>query len=125
MNFLRGQLRVDGTSLTWTANGHALALPAEWATRLGAAPGYEDVYLGVRPENVAILDQPDGSTLLADVYVSEALGNETLVRLQVGGQELVARADANYEPKIAGQVWVQPDMRRAHLFDARTDQRVI
>ena len=57
--------------------------------------------------------------------MSEALGNETLVRLQVAGQELVARADANYEPEIGSRVWVQPDLRRAHLFDARTDQRIV
>jgi multiple sugar transport system ATP-binding protein len=125
MNFLRGRLHADGAALAWTANGHALELPPEWGATLRAAQAYEDVYFGVRPENVAILDQPDGSALPAEVYVSEALGNETLVRLQVGGQQLVARADANYEPAIGGHVWVQPNLSRAHLFDARTDQRIV
>ena len=63
--------------------------------------------------------------LPAEVYLAEALGNETLVRLQVGGQELVARADASYEPAIGAHVWVQPDLRHAHLFDARTEQRIV
>ncbi len=126
MNFLRGRLSVDGSGLAWTGNGHSLALPPEWfSTLTNASAAYEDVYFGVRPENVAILDQPDGSALPADVYVSEALGNETLVRLQVGGQELVARADADYAPAIGGHVWVKPDLARAHLFDARTDQRIV
>jgi len=126
MNFLRGALRIDAGLLAWTANGHVLALPPQWSnTLLNASPAYEDVYFGVRPENVAILEQSDGSALPAEVYVSEALGNETLVRLQMAGQELVARADANYEPAIGGHVWVKPDLRRAHLFDARTDQLIL
>jgi multiple sugar transport system ATP-binding protein len=125
MNFLRGRLSSEGSDLAWTANGLRLPLPMEWTASLRAAPAYEDVYFGVRPENVAILDQPDGSALPADVYVSEALGNETLVRLQVAGQELVARADAAYEPAIGGQVWVKLNLSRAHLFDARTDQRIV
>ena len=126
MNFLRGRLHMDDGLLAWTANGLALALPPQWATTLlNASPAHEDVYFGVRPENVAILDQPDGSALPADVYVSEALGNETLVRLQVAGQELVARADASYEPAIGGHVWVKPNLSRAHVFDARTDQRIL
>lgn len=78
-----------------------------------AAPAYPEVYLGVRPENVGVLDEPDGTSLPAEVYVSEALGNETLVRRQVSGQELVARADASYEPDVGARVWVRPDLRRA------------
>jgi multiple sugar transport system ATP-binding protein len=125
MNFLRGTLRRDGTGLSWSSDAYTLPLPAQWATTLQALPGYADIYLGVRPENVAILEQANASALPADVYVSEALGNETLVRLQLGAQELVARADANYEPEIGRQVWLQPDLRRAHLFDARTDQLIV
>ncbi len=125
MNFLRGRLSADGDSLVWTANGLSLALPSEWAGSLRAASASAEVYFGVRPENVAILDQSDGASLPAEVYVSEALGNETLVRLQVAGQELVARADASYEPAVGGQVWVKPDLSRAHLFDARNDQRIV
>ena len=89
-----------------------------------ASGGTEDVLLGIRPEHVAVLSEPVGASLPAEVYVSEALGNETLVRLQVGGQELVARADASYEPPIGGRVWISPDLRHAHLFDARTEQRI-
>jgi multiple sugar transport system ATP-binding protein len=124
MNFLRGQLHADNASLAWTSNGHRLQLPAAWTATLSAGSDYADVHLGVRPENVVIQSQPDGASLPAEVYVAEALGNETLVRLQVAGQELVARADATYEPEVGSKVWVRPNLDRAHLFDAR-DQRSI
>jgi multiple sugar transport system ATP-binding protein len=101
-------------------------LPSEWVSAVRASSSTQDVVLGVRPENVAIVDESaDGAALPGEVYVSEALGNETLVRLQVAGQELVLRADASVEPEIGTGVWVRPDLRRAHLFDAQTESRII
>jgi len=120
---LHDSLQAEDGTLAWTANGTRLALPSEWSSMLKAS-GTEDVLLGIRPEHVAVLSEPVGASLPAEVYVSEALGNETLVRLQVGGQELVARADASYEPPIGGRVWISPDLRHAHLFDARIEQRI-
>jgi multiple sugar transport system ATP-binding protein len=122
MNVLRGRLRVDAGQLEWTADGCRVALPEAWGSGLA---GSDEVLLGVRPENVAVLPAADEAALPAEVYVSEALGNETLVRLQVAGQQVVARADASYEPPTGTRVWLRPDMRRAHLFDARTEQRII
>ncbi len=81
--------------------------------------------LGVRPENVLFVPEGDAGALPAEGYVAEALGNETLVRLQVGSQELVARADVSYEPAVGSRLWVRPDPRRAHLFDARSEQRIV
>jgi multiple sugar transport system ATP-binding protein len=124
MNFLLGHLEADSGTLAWASDGQRLPLPAAWAARLGARAGDEGVYLGARPEDLRIVDQADGGSLPAEVYVSEELGNETLVRLQVARQEVVVRAAAGYEPEIGARVWVQPDLRRAHLFDATSSERI-
>jgi multiple sugar transport system ATP-binding protein len=124
MNFLLGRLETDAGQLAWAFNGQRLPLPAEWAGQLSDGRTYAGVHLGVRPEDVRLLDRPARASLPAEVYVSEALGNETLVRVQVDGQELVVRADASYEPEVGAHVWVEPDLRRAHLFDASTDNRI-
>jgi multiple sugar transport system ATP-binding protein len=126
MNFLRGTVTASADRLLWSTNGYALSLPPEWSTAVRAASTTQEVLLGVRPENVAVADQTSGDdSLPAEVYVSEALGNETLVRLQVAGQELVLRADASFEPEIGTEIRVRPDLRRAHLFDAQTETRII
>jgi multiple sugar transport system ATP-binding protein len=119
MNFLRGQLHSEGSRLSWTSDGQSLPLPAAWTAT------HENVVFGVRPEDVEILSQPEAASLPAEVYVAEALGNETLVRLQVGNQELVARAGADYEADIGSRVWIKPNLERAHLFDARDERRII
>ena len=125
MNFLKGTLSSTDGELGWSTNGVRIPLPREWAAAIDAGPTRGDVFLGVRPENVGFVDQPDQASLPAEVYVSESLGNETLVRLQVHGQELVARADANYEPEVGTRVWLRVDLNRAHLFDAVDEQCII
>jgi multiple sugar transport system ATP-binding protein len=125
MNFLKGTLTGENGRLSWVANGHVVGLPPDWAARVTSASVQGDVLLGVRPEDVTIIDQSDDAALPAEVYVSEALGNETLVRLQVSGQTLVARADASFEREIGARVWVKPNLLRAHLFDSRTESLIV
>ncbi|HEY3057878.1 MAG TPA: ABC transporter ATP-binding protein [Chloroflexota bacterium] len=123
MNFLKGDVQRENGTLMWTTEGHRVALPAEWTFVVEAANPDGAVLLGIRPENVSVV--AEGGGLPAEVYVAEALGNETLVRLQIGRQELVARADASYEPAVGTRVWVKPDLRRAHLFDATSEERIV
>jgi multiple sugar transport system ATP-binding protein len=125
MNFLTGTLSAENGKLSWASNGHRVGLPADWTSSITSAGTKGDVFLGVRPEDVSIVDQEGEATLPAEVYVSEALGNETLVRLQLNGQELVARADASFEPEIGARVWVKPNLSRAHLFDAKSETRIV
>jgi multiple sugar transport system ATP-binding protein len=124
MNFLLGRLETEAGQLAWASNGRRLPLPADWAGRLSDGRTYDRVQLGVRPEDVRIVDQPNAASLPAEVYVSESLGNETLVRVQVEGQEMVVRTEASYEPAVGARVWVEPNLRRVHLFDATTSNRI-
>jgi multiple sugar transport system ATP-binding protein len=97
----------------------------EWTATLERANLNESVVLGVRSEDVSLASEADTLSLPAEVYVAEALGNETLVRLRMDGQELVARAGADYDAPIGSHLWVRPNLARAHLFDAATQQRII
>ncbi len=125
MNFLQGRLSSGDGVLAIEVEGHRLALPGEWTTAVARDGPWESVYLGVRPEDVAVLAGPEPASTPAAVYVTEALGNETLVRLQLGEQELVARADASFESGPGQRVWLRPNLRRAHLFDGATRTLVV
>jgi multiple sugar transport system ATP-binding protein len=125
MNFLRGTLQASADQLSWSCGGHALALPKEWEAELARAGGNASVVLGVRSEDVTLESPEREAGLPAEVFVADALGNETLVRLQLDGQELVARAGAEYDAAIGEHVRVRPNLSRAHLFDATTQQRII
>jgi multiple sugar transport system ATP-binding protein len=125
MNFLNGQLQADGDRLAWSANGHRLELPPDWVDPLNRAALSGSAVLGVRSEDLSIQADGDAASLPADVYVAEALGNETLVRLRTAGQELVARAPADFDPPIGARLWIRPNLGRAHLFDRASEQRIV
>jgi multiple sugar transport system ATP-binding protein len=76
--------------------------------------------LGVRPEDVRV-DAPGESSFAATVYVSEPLGGETVVDLQVGHLLVKALTPASVEVKQDAQVQVSLDPSRLHLFTSEGD----
>ncbi len=76
-----------------------------------------EIYLGVRPEHVSLV-APDQGTGPADVRGVEPLGPDTLVRLDAGGQPLVARVHGISDLRAGDRVGVKLDRRQLHLFDA-------
>ena len=76
-----------------------------------------EIYLGVRPEHVGLVD-PDQGLGPAQVRVVEPLGAETLVRLDAGGQSLVARVPGLRDFRPGDRVGVKVDRQHVHLFDA-------
>ena len=87
------------------------------AVGLDSPPGAE---VGIRPEHVML-----GETgVAATVTLVEPIGSETLVHLRVGDTELVARVAAEAAPGVGEAVRVSALRRHAHLFDARTGERL-
>ena len=76
-----------------------------------------EIYLGVRPEHVSLV-APDQGIGTADVRGVEPLGPDTLVRLDAGGQPLVARVHGISDLRAGDRVGVKLDRRQLHLFDA-------
>jgi multiple sugar transport system ATP-binding protein len=74
------------------------------------------VTLGIRPEHVHVLTQPQDGAIPASVYVTELMGNETFVFLSVGSQRLIARAAADFRAEVESTVWLRFESERAHFF---------
>jgi multiple sugar transport system ATP-binding protein len=119
MNFLDG--RVDAAERRFLNRDFALRLNPQTLTRLR---GQERVTLGVRPEDVRIATQEQADALPAKVYVTELMGNETFVFLQLGAEKLVARAHADLRLEIEATVWLSFDERKLHFFEAATGARL-
>jgi multiple sugar transport system ATP-binding protein len=71
--------------------------------------------LGVRPEDIRV-EAADEDSFPATVYVSEPLGGETVVDLQVGELLVKALAPSSVEVSQDAQVQVSLDPARLHLF---------
>jgi len=109
MNVLHGRGRAGDKGRVIEAG--SLIIPVELSTYEG------ELQLGIRPEYVGLcaVDQGVGNV---DVLVVEPLGSETLVHLNAGGQQLVARIPGFSDVRVGTRVGVKLDRRRLHLFDA-------
>ena len=56
----------------------------------------------------------------ASVYVTEQMGNETLVFLRAGSSRLIARAPADFRAEPEQPAWLALERDRLHLFDAES-----
>lgn len=75
-----------------------------------------EVSLGLRPEHIHVLTQPEDGAIPASVYVTELMGNETFVFLSVGPHRLIARAPADFRAEVEAPVWLRLEVEKAHFF---------
>jgi multiple sugar transport system ATP-binding protein len=104
--------RIDGTHAMLGAQ--AIVLPQPLAAR-GAKTG-KPVF-GIRPENITLQANGSSQPIDARVVLTEPLGAETLVTLEIGGQELVARCAASFASAPGTTLPVYMDPVHMHLFD--------
>jgi len=118
MNFIDGELQ--GQCLVTL--GVDLPLSAAQTAALDNAT--RALTLGIRPEHVKVSAVPVDGWLRASVYVTELMGSEAFVFLEVGGNRLVARASADFRAEPETSVWLNLDMARAHFFEPHSGRRI-
>src|SRR5450830_1485528 len=117
MNFLPGTLR--------RSNG-AVRVELSDGTQLDAPPrsGGEDgqpVIFGTRPEHLTLVD---AGGIAAHVVVMEPTGMDTFIACRHEGVDLSAVFRERHDFAPGSTIHLQPDLQRAHLFDAGTGQRL-
>jgi multiple sugar transport system ATP-binding protein len=84
-----------------------------------------DVLLGVRPEFVAVSAQPNGgSSIQAQVYTRQVLGNQILYDLQVGANHVLAVTSSREQFAVDDQVFVEFSWDDVLAFDRATEARI-
>jgi multiple sugar transport system ATP-binding protein len=83
-----------------------------------------DAILGVRPEDVEISITDQKGWLPARVYVTEEMGNETIVVLNDGETRITARAPAGLRLDFDAPVWFRFRPEKLHWFDPATNSRL-
>lgn len=119
MNFLPVEVKAP---LLITHADFRLTLPEVWETVLQTYDG-RTVTLGIRPEHLS-LSVPAPKNLCGIVQRVEALGSETYLTVEITGQILQARVDADHAVRIGEEVWLAIAPNRIHLFDPKTDEAI-
>ena len=117
MNFLPATLRrAAGDAIVELADGTRLAAPAG----AGGSDG-QPVIMGLRPEHLTLAERG----IPSKVVVVEPTGADTFVACRHEGAEfsVVFRERHDFAPGTT--IHLQPDLQRAHLFDAASGQRLV
>ncbi len=115
MNFLKGQVKSNGSASFEGPNGVKLPLASAPANSEGRPAVY-----GVRPEHFTIAD--DG--VEAEIVVVEPTGSETQVFAKLGGEQVVAVFRERHQFNPGDKIRLKPDPALVHLFDETTGKRL-
>jgi len=109
---------IDGTVEKESFTARRSDVSVDLPPGLSSAAG--DVTLGIRPENVELVDDPDEYTFLADVQLVELLGNVQIVHFDLGGEEFLAELHSDAKVEQDGQYHVRIDPAKTHIFDGQS-----
>jgi len=126
MNFLEG--KIDFANRCFVSDEIILKLDDEQiegvSTACGSGRVNANITIGFRPEHIAVsVEKRDGWTP-AKVYVTELMGNETFIFLEIGKSKFIARTEADFRADFGMNVFVKFEMNKAHFFDAATDEAI-
>ena len=126
MNFIEGKLVKKDNGVFFEFDNESVKIPDEKvkAEEVAAYIGKE-VVLGIRPEDIhdsdeAIAKNPNG-IVSAFVDVTEMMGAETYLYLQIAGHQFVARVGQSSTAKMNDTIKVAFDCDKIHLFDKETE----
>jgi multiple sugar transport system ATP-binding protein len=128
MNFFEATL-VEADGKVWVDGGtFRLEIPPK---HLDLARKYKgnQVVFGTRPEDIQMREYaPPGiapAFMQAQVDVTETMGNEIFAYLLTGKKSFVARLDPRSRTHVGETIDLTVNMDNMHLFDPKTEQRLV
>jgi multiple sugar transport system ATP-binding protein len=111
MNILAGELQADQRAFA-VAGGRVTVDER----RLAACAEGGVTEIGVRPEDLRLVEPGQAGALAGDIYVVEPMGNETIVDVLLGGVRVRVRAERGWRAAIGSSVGVLVDPDAACFF---------
>ena len=132
MNFITAKLDKEGERVAITFGEHKIYLVEGKAKQLlETHSDYigKEVIIGIRPENVHdeenYLATMADSKITVDVDLTESLGADTLLHLDINCTHAVARVNPRTRAKAGEKVDVVFDTNRLHIFDKDTELAIL
>ena len=114
----------NGPQLKSSSGAWALSLPQLMMEKV-CSGGQRRFTLGVRPEDLAIETETVPNSLEGRVFVSELLGDRTIVDVDLDGARVKVKASPTIHIGPGQPVWLTPDLNRVHVFDQSTGLAVV
>ena len=124
MNFLPGQLVINGEEVTFQTKGGTSVSLQGYEASTSFSQGGESV-LGVRPEHIQIHKEPiPGVTVPATVEIDEPMGADSLLWLKLEQQALSVRIDADLNCQEGTTYHLEFNIPKSSIFRKDTEERI-
>lgn len=123
MNFTPCQLNSDHTHLI--APSFVYEVPPHLRGRMQNISQDKKLILGVRPEDISVDLYKSPNSVEVSVYISEALGKETLLTLKCGDDLVKASVPANLRLDMGTTVWMNFAPEGIRIFDADSEELLL
>lgn len=123
MNFIEADLTRRGNNLTAVFNGNEIIIPEEKARKLSS---YENksVIIGIRPEDFSLAKNGKDSIEI-EPEITEMTGSEINIYFRLDGNRYIAKIKSDLKPDSLRTLYLKPDIRKLHFFDASTTQAIV
>jgi multiple sugar transport system ATP-binding protein len=129
MNFIAGTIESEGGEVYFREGSIRVRVARSHRERLARYSG-RNVRLGIRPEDLcdpafrAAEAMPEAQPITARVELLEPMGAELYMYLSAGASTLTARLDPHTRAEVGALKALAADMRKAHFFDAQTEEAI-
>ncbi len=132
MNFFPAQLDVSGNHYVVRLYGAEIPLPSDKQKMLELKKIMpQEVILGVRPEHIAVVPAGAPNSIRAKVDVSELMGSEVYLHVNLDGRDAVIRVQTTdldqsytFEPGKENFICFSFPNNLMHLFDVKTEENL-
>ena len=129
MNFIDATLSKKGNQVCAEFGGYSIPLPASKneGGKLDAYIG-KAVRIGIRPEHVhdeaEYLERLTESTLEANVDVTELMGAEIYLYVNIEGIPIIARVEPTSKAQPGDKIKIAFETEKIHVFDPETEKTI-
>ncbi len=118
MNFLQCALKRKNGGLSIEHRGFSMLTYEKLLIEMVKSSIEEGkVTLGMRPEDVKIHStRPKERAVPAEVYVTEPLGNETIVDVKIGNDVMKVLTGSDFAGNPGDSIWITINVHKLHLF---------
>ncbi len=129
MNFVTATLSKENGSVYASFGDNKIMIPNGKVTP--ELEGYigKEVIVGIRPEDIhddeAFISSRPEAVCNADVEVTEMMGAETYLYLELAGEQFTARVNQRSTAKIGDTIKVAFETNKIHIFDKDTEMAIV
>lgn len=129
MNFVDALLSKEGNDIYATFGDNKIKIPEGKINQEVENHVGKEVILGIRPEHLhddeAMLSMSQDAVVTAYVEVTEMLGSETNLYLQIAGKQFTAKVNQRSTAKLGDTIKVAFETNKLHIFDKETEETII